>query len=119
MHISPELVVQLVAYLVIVVVFSMKLATKAELKEKVKEREEKIQTVFLRIDEHKRDCNDTFVRKEMCEQMYVHTKEELGKISEDHKDYRHEMAATVGKIFLTIDMIKKDISEVKEIVLKK
>ena len=94
-------------------------ATKAELKDKVKERDEKIATVYSRIDEHRRDCVETYVRRDMCGQMHQYTKDEVAKISEEHKEFRHEIAATNTKIFLILDTLKSDLSEVKAFIFKK
>ena len=118
MSLSPELIVQLIAYLVIVVVFSMKLATKNELKEKVKERNEKIEGMGRSLDRFRDDSDRIYVRKDMCGSWHQQTKDELGKLDQDYKDFRHDIRNSTQKIFDLIDALNTRISELKEIVGK-
>jgi len=116
-------IILLVAYLVIIVVFIMKLATKEELKDKVKERNDKINVVYKRIDDLKKDCSETFVRKDISEQNRLHTHDEILKLDSDAKTFRHEMLNIVQKISLNQEAIKDELrdkfSELKELILKK
>ena len=94
-------------------------ATKMELKEKVRERDEKIQSVYARIDEHKRDCTDTYVRKDLCGQMHTQNKEEIRRIEDDNKTSRHELLNIIQKINLTLELYNDKFAELKELILKK
>ena len=102
-----------------IVIFVMKLATKDELKEKVKERNERFDTVFKVIDSHKVDCNTLFIRKDIQEREDSYRKEEIAKVREEGKEFRHETMNTVAKIFLTMDAMSKTIVELRELILKK
>jgi hypothetical protein len=89
-------------------------ATKQDLKDKVKERDEKINLVFRRVDEHKGDCDKTYVRKDIAEREDQHRKEEISRLDTDAKNFRHEMMGTVSKIYMTLDALNHKVEEIKD-----
>lgn len=118
MSLEAKDIIQLIAYLVMIVVFVMKLATKDELKEKVRERNEKFESVFKAVDRHRSCCDETFVRKDMCGSWHQQTKDEVTKLDNDYKDFRHEIRNNTQKIFDLIDVQNIRINELKELIIK-
>jgi len=88
-------------------------ATKEELKDKVRERNEKIDRVYERLDEVKEAGHREFVRKDICSQLHIASKEEMRKMDEDYKSFRHEIRNTVQQIFDKIDELRALIVERK------
>jgi len=118
MNLSHDFWFNLIAYLVtgccaiIVVAFRIgqmeaKLATKDELREKVKERNEQINRVYERFDDFKRIVNQEMVRKDMCGTLHVNTKDELKKLDEDYKNFRHEIRNQIQMLVDKIDQLKE------------
>jgi hypothetical protein len=118
MNLEFKDLIQLTAYLVMIVVFAMKLATKDELKDKVKERNEKFDAVFRSLDRHRADCNEVFVRKDMCGSWHQQTKDEIDKLDQDYKDFRHEIRNNFQKLLDLNDATNERINELKELVIK-
>lgn len=83
------------------------LATKEELREKEKTRNQMIDRVYERFDEHKRDCQSLYVRRDMCTQLHDSSKDEMARIDEEYKDFRHEIRNQVQQIFDKIDQLKE------------
>ena len=96
-----------------------KLATKDELKAKERERNSMIDRVYERFDEFKRLANEQFVRQDMCGQLHMTSKDELKRIDEEYKDFRHDIRCSVQKIYDEIGFQNKKIDELKELILKK
>lgn len=92
----------------------MHMATKDELKEKVADRNTMIDRVYSRFDEHKRECVESYVRKEMCGQLHVSTKEEMKRVDEEYKAFRHEIRNTMQQIFDKLDEINRRITDGKQ-----
>lgn len=120
MGFSHEFWINLAAYmttgLIAIITVTWKislLATKEELKEKVKERNDQINRVYERFDEFKKSSNADFVRKDMCGQLHMSTKDELMRIDKDYKDFRHEIRNTVQMIFDKIDEINRRLNGTK------
>lgn len=120
MGFSHEFWINLAAYLltgltaIITVTWKIsQLATKEELREKVKERNDQINRVYERFDVHKKHTDENFVRKDMCGQLHLTTKDELGRLDKDYKDFRHEIRNTVQQIFDKIDELRQLITERK------
>lgn len=126
MNFSNEFWVNLIAYFatgigaVITVTWKIStLATKDELREKVKERNNQIDRVYERFDEFKKTASNDFVRKDMCGQLHATNKDELKRIDQEYKDFRHDIRNTVQKIYDEIGFQNKKIDELKELILKK
>lgn len=122
MNFSHEFWIQIIVYVVGGFVFvainafrvgqmEARLATKEELTLKVKERDAKIDRVYVRFDEHKRNADEHFVRRDMCGQLHSTAKEEVRKIEEDNKAFRHEIRTQVQKIFDKLDELRNMIVE--------
>ena len=88
-----------------------RLATKEELREKVKERDGIVCRVYERFDEHKRECNENFVRKDMCGQLHISSRDELARLDKDYKDFRHEIRNQFQQILDKIDELNRRINE--------
>lgn len=88
-----------------------KLATKEELREKVKERNCQIDRVYERFDEYKRHIEEVSVRKDMCGQLHLMTKEDIKKLDEDYKGFRHEIRNQIQMLVDKIDDLRKLIVE--------
>jgi uncharacterized coiled-coil DUF342 family protein len=89
------------------------LATKEELREKVRERNAQIDRVYERFDEYKKHSENMMVRKDMCGQLHLNTKDEIKKLDDDYKAFRHEIRNTVQQIFDKIDELRMLITERK------
>lgn len=89
-----------------------KYSTKVELKEKVQERQTQVEKIYQRM-------SDEYVRKDMCGQLHVSTKEEVKRVDDDNKTFRHEIRNTVQKIFDTIEVQNEKIGELKDLFLKR
>jgi len=89
------------------------LATKEELREKVRERNAQIDRVYERFDEYKKHSENMMVRKDMCGQLHLNTKDEIKKLDDDYKAFRHEIRNTVQQIFDKIDELRMLITEMK------
>lgn len=106
---TGEFWVQLVVYIVSVVAFLNKLATKDEVKEK-------IGTVYKRLDDVKIIGESTFVRKDICCEMHRQTKEDIKRMEEDFKTFRHDTRNVQTAILCKIDELREDIVELKTMV---
>ena len=96
-----------------------RLATKSELAEKVRDRNSMIERVYERFDEYKLLTNNDFVRKDMCVLSHSSSKEELKRIDEEYKAFRHEIRNTVQKIYDEIGHSNSKIDDLKELLLKR
>lgn len=130
MNFSHEFYIQCLVYIIGGIVFiainsfklgqmEARLATKEELKDKVKERDGKIDRVYQRFDEHKQYSENTFVRKDMCAQLHIASKDELKKLDDDYKGFRHEMRNQVQQIFDKIEQQNEKIDELKDLIIGK
>jgi uncharacterized coiled-coil DUF342 family protein len=86
-------------------------ATKEELAKQITERDEKIAKVYKRFDEYKNFTESTLVRKDMCSQMHVQSRDEIKRLDEDAKNFRHDIRSTVQAIYLKIDELSADIRD--------
>lgn len=118
MNFSHEFWVQIAVYVIGGLVFvainsfklgqlEAKLATKEELRDKVRERNEVINRVYERFDDFKRISNEEFVRKDMCGQLHITSRDEIKRIDDDYKAFRHEIRNTLQQIFDKIDQLKE------------
>ena len=58
----------------------------------------RIAAVFRRFDEHKRFCDDNFVRIPMCGVIHDTTSKDMRNIWESLKDISHKIDAIINKI---------------------
>jgi len=91
----------------------------AKLMDKVADRNKAIAGIGASLDRHKDDCKKDFLLKEVCHQMHLQTKEDILRIEKDNKEARHEMNATVAKIFLMIENLNTKLEEFRAIILKR
>lgn len=117
MNLSHEFWIQIICNVIGLVVFvavnafkigqlESKLATKEEVKGKV-------DRIYDRFDEFKSHSENHFVRKDMCGQLHVTTKEEVRKLDDDYKTFRHEIRNQMQQIFDKIDELRTLITERK------
>jgi hypothetical protein len=111
-------IIQIIIWLIGVLVFifvnafkigqlEAKLATKDQLNEKVKERNQAIDRVYERFDEFKNHTEETFVRRDMCGQLHLNTKDEITKLDNDYKAFRHEIRNQIQMLVDKIDQLKE------------
>lgn len=107
---TAEFWIQLIFYMIATVTFLNKLATKSEVKEK-------ISSTYKRLDDIKNYGEITFVRKDICCEMHKQSKDEIKRIDEDAKNFRHDIRNSVQAIFCKFDDVKDQISEMKAILM--
>jgi len=83
-----------------------KLATKEDVKGKV-------DRIYERFDVHKKVMEENFVRKDMCGQLHVSAKDEMKRIDEEYKTFRHEIRNQFQQILDKIDELQRRINEGK------
>ena len=88
-----------------------RLATKSELKEKETTRNLMIDRVYQRFDEHKKECSDSYVRRDMCGQLHLTTKDDIKKLDEESKNFRHEIRTALMTLQLSFDNFKQEMFE--------
>lgn len=122
MNFTHEFWIQIMVYVVGGIVFiavnaykvgllESRLATKVELKEKENTRNLMIDRVYQRFDEHKKECSDSYVRRDMCGQLHLTTKDDIKKLDDDAKNFRHEIRAALMTLQLSFDNFKVDVLE--------
>lgn len=125
MPLSHEFWIQIFVYIVSLVVFvavnsfkigqlKAELATKDQLSDKVKERNHLIDRVYERFDQFKGEVHDQFVRKDMCGQMHIQSKDELKRIDDEYKEFRHAIRNQIQMLVDKIDQLKEMIQEMKK-----
>lgn len=82
--------------------------TKDQMSEAVTKRNGQIEKVYTRFDDHKTFIESTFVRKDICCEMHRQTKEELKRIDDDAKLFRHDIRNAITAVTCNIAELKDD-----------
>lgn len=82
-----------------------RLATKEDVKSKV-------DRIYERFDVHKKLMEEQFVRKDMCGQMHLTAKDEVKRIDEEYKNFRHEIRSQFQQILDKIDELQRQVNAI-------
>jgi hypothetical protein len=71
-----------------------------------------------RYEGFKKFCHESFVRRDLCDQMHKYNKDEIEKVEERNHDFRIEIRNVVQKIYDRMDFQSEKIDELKELIIK-
>lgn len=84
-----------------------KFATKAELEKSHVDCETKRQRIYQRFDEYKSFTEAMFVRKDMCGQLHLSTKDEMRKMDDNFKLLRSELLEAIQRLSDKVEALTK------------
>jgi uncharacterized coiled-coil DUF342 family protein len=82
-----------------------KLASKEEVKNKT-------DRIYERFDVHKKLMEDNFVRRDMCGQMHLTAKDEVKRIDDEYKNFRHEIRNQFQQIMDKMDELQRQVNAI-------
>jgi Mg2+/citrate symporter len=71
------------------------------------------------LRESAKSAGDTFVRKDLCGLAHIQLKETVDRMDKSFSDFRHDVRATITKTQSMYEVLKDDMQEVKEEIIKR